>query len=391
MNILLISYDYPPYLGGIANISYQIASQLDKKGERLIVVAQKTKGDREFDKNNNLLTYRRTNIFILRELVLLLLLPYLVLRHKIDIIYMLVWWPGGLATYLTSKILGIPYILHAHGLEFIDCKKTWLDKIKYGLFRNRYKSLILRNAKRIIACSHFTKNIVIKLGAIEDNVNIIFNGVDIDMFKPGLDSAKIIARHKLEGKKIILTVSRLKRYKGHETVINLMPALLRRIPDVVYLIIGPGPGREFLMSLVEKLNLQNKVIFIGRVSDSLPRYYNACNLYIMLTKEWLDKGEFEGFGLVFLEANSCGKPVIGAKTGGIPDAIIDGKTGYLVDPNNNQEIIDKISLILENPEFAKTLGEEGRNRIVKEGLTWEGVAKRVRTILASEVKRTDLD
>ncbi len=387
MNILLISYDYPPMKGGIANASYLLAHQLSKMGEKVIVVAQRMKKDREFDKNNNFLTYRGINIFFLRELMLLLSLPYLVIKHRIDIIDLFMWCQGGFATFITSKSLDIPYIMHAHGAEFVDYKKTLLDKIKYTLFREGYKRQIFKNADRIIAVSKYTKNIVIRSGAKKDRVDVINWGVDFNRFSPSLDKSSVISKHRLENKRILLTVSRLQDYKGHDIVINLMPELLRRIPNLVYLVVGSGKNKDFLELLVKEKKLQNCVIFTGYVDDKiLPLYYNACDIFIMLTKESLDKdGVFEGFGLTFLEANSCGKPVIGARTGGIPDAIIDAKTGYLVDPDNSQEIADKIIALLENRDLAERFGEEGRRRIIEEDLSWDSIGKRIQTIL-KEIK-----
>ncbi len=389
MNILLLSYDYPPNPGGVANIAYQVTCQLNKLGEKMIVVAQKTKGDREFDKNNKFITYRCINIFFLRELALILFLPYIVVKHKIDIIYMLIWHQGGLATFLTSGFLNTPYILHTHGLELLDYKRTLLDKIKYSLFRQKYKRLIFKNAGRIIAVSNYTKGIVAKLGTREDKINVIYNSVDINRFKPGLDTSEIIAKHKLEGKRILLTISRLKKRKGHDVIIKLMPQLLQKIPNIVYLVVGSGKNRDSLESLIKEKDLQNNIIFTGYVDDlNLLLYYNACDIFIMLAKERLDIAEFEGFGLVFLEANSCCKPVIGARTGGIPEAIVDGKTGYLVNPDNNQEIMNKIVSLLENKELANKLGGEGRRRIIREGLIWEPTGKKIQSILISETEKS---
>ncbi|GAG50694.1 unnamed protein product, partial [marine sediment metagenome] len=216
------------------------------------------------------------------------------------------------------------------------------------------KRLIFKNAKKVIAVSNYTKDIVVKSGAREGSVDVVHNGVDINRFKPDMDAGEIILRHNLIGKRILLTVSRLNdEYKGHDTVIKLMPQLLKKVPNIVYLIVGFGRDRGSLELLVKKKNLENNVIFAGYVDKaSLPLYYNACDIFIMLTKEELDRGLFEGFGLVYLEANSCCKPVIGARTGGIPDAIVDGRTGYLIDPNNPREIIDKIISLLENEQLA---------------------------------------
>ena len=388
MNILLLSYDYPPQSGGIAKVSYHVAEQLDRLEENVFVVAQSSKGDREFDKANKFSTKRCVNIFFLRELALIFLLPFLCLRHRIDIIYVLVWTQGGLAAFLTSRLLKVPYVLHAHGTEFVDYKRTALDRIKYGFLRRNYKRLVLKNARRLIAVSNFTKEMVIKLGARPDAVEVVYNGVDINRFRPGLPTAEIIAKYKLQGKRVLLTASRLKKYKGHDIVINLMPQLLQRFPNLVYLITGSGEDREFLESIVKKLNLQENVIFAGHVDNLvLPLYYSACDVFIMLSREMMNSDEFEGFGLVFLEANSCGKPVIGAKTGGIADAIIDQKTGYLVNLDNHEEIKDRIISLLENRELAASLGKEGRQRIIREGLTWESIGKKVQAILLSEIRK----
>ena len=111
MNILLISYDYPPYKGGIANVSYQVACQLHNRGDRIFILAPGMKGDREFDKDNKFQTYRCINIFFLREVVLFLTLSHLAMRHKIDIAYNMMWCQGGFAAFLISRIFNIPYVL----------------------------------------------------------------------------------------------------------------------------------------------------------------------------------------------------------------------------------------------------------------------------------------
>lgn len=387
MNVLFVSYDYPPYKGGIATVSYEVARQLDRLGEKVIVVAQKAKNDRGFDKKNSFKTYRCINIFFLRELALIILLPYLVRRYRINIIYLLIWCQGGIAAFLTNKILKIPYILHAHGLEFVDCKRTFLDRIKYSLFRDSYKRAIFKSAKRIMTVSNYTKGILLKEGIEEDGIEVVYNGVDIDRFKPGPKANPLLLRHNLNGKKVLMTVSRLNEYKGHEIVINLMPRLLKRIPNLAYLIVGSGRDKGLLEAQVGRLKLEEDVIFTGHADEhDLPLYYNTCDVFIMLTRERLDRAEFEGYGLAFLEANSSAKPVIGAKTGGIPDAVSDGKTGYLVDPENEGEIMGKIVLLLENKELAERLGQEGRRRIMEEGLTWEAVGRKIQGILSEEAR-----
>jgi len=187
---------------------------------------------------------------LIREIILILLLPFLVLKHKVDVIYLICWNPGGFATYFTSKILKVPYVFHAHGEEFIDYARNLFDKAKYNLFRKNYKRLIFNNARKIFAVSNYTKKMLIEFGIEESKIELVYNGVDKDRFKPDLDTAKIVARHNLKDKIILLTVSRLKFYKGQDIVINIMPELLKKFPNLVYVVVGGGSDRKYLEELV---------------------------------------------------------------------------------------------------------------------------------------------
>ena len=137
--------------------------------------------------------------------------------------------------------------------------------------------------------------------------------------------------------------------------------------------------KETQVELAIKRGVEDRVVFIGYVPDEdLPKYYALCDLFILPSKELKADGEVEGFGIAFLEANACGKPVIGGRSGGIEDAIIDGKTGYLVNPDKKDEIIKTAVQILKQPRLAKSLGEKGRMRIEEE-LSWEKVTERLAT------------
>jgi len=122
-----------------------------------------------------------------------------------------------------------------------------------------------------------------------------------------------------------------------------------------------------LKALAKALNLQDRVIFVGFIpDDDLPRYYELCDVFLLLTREIKERGNVEGFGMVFIEANACGKAVVGGKAGGTPEAIVDGKTGFLVDPLNLSEISERLIQLLANEDLAKRLGDEGRKRAERE-------------------------
>jgi phosphatidylinositol alpha-1,6-mannosyltransferase len=160
-------------------------------------------------------------------------------------------------------------------------------------------------------------------------------------------------------------------------VIRVLPTVLKNIPDLKYIIAGSYEKKycQRLQQLVEDLNLGDIVTFTGYVQPhEIPLYYNLCDVYIMPSRELENKGDTEGFGITYLEANACEKPVIGGKSGGVVDAIVDGKTGFLVNPEDEDEIADKLILLLSDPGLAQKLGKNGRDRIEK-GYTWNIITK----------------
>jgi len=214
-----------------------------------------------------------------------------------------------------------------------------------------------------MAISQSTKREIVQLGLNPDRIAVIPPSVDTQRFHPQIDGSQVVTRHRLQGKKVILTVARLVERKGIDMVIRAMPKVLKAIPDAVYLVIGTGPYQGRLERLVEELRLGNRVIFVGYVADEeLPYYYGACNLFVLPSRTLADKGEIEGFGIVFLEAGACGKPVIGGRGGGTSEAIEEGVTGLLVDPLDVNEIANVIVKVLQDEELARRLGENGRRR-----------------------------
>jgi len=234
-----------------------------------------------------------------------------------------------------------------------------------------------KKAKKIFAVSNYTKKLLVKEGIEEEKIVVIPNGTDPLRFRPDIDYKDIVEKLNLHGKKIILSISRLVKRKNLGTVIELMPEILNEIPNAVYIIGGSGPMMENWKKLAKEKGVEDKVIFTGYISDKdLPKYYAMCDVFVMPSIELDNEGEVEGFGIAFLEANACGKPVIGGKSGGMSDAIIEGETGLLVNPHNKEEIKEKIIEVLKNPSLAESLGRKGRERIERE-LSWQKVAQRI--------------
>jgi len=240
--------------------------------------------------------------------------------------------PAGLIALFLGRKFKINYILYAHGEEIVLYSR---------FFPEKYVSpYVYKHAKAVIANSSFTVNLLKELGVKEENIHLIHPGVDVEQFRPGLDTSELKNKYNLLNKKIIVTISRLQERKGQDYVIKAMPLILKEIPNAHYLVVGDGEEKERLEKLVKDLSLEDKVTFIGFVSEEeLPYYYNLADVFILANRV-TSTNDVEGFGMVFIEANACEKPVIGGKTGGAIDAIVEGKTGLFVNPTDERDIAD---------------------------------------------------
>jgi phosphatidylinositol alpha-1,6-mannosyltransferase len=382
MKILILTADFPPIIGGIQTYSYETARNLAMLGEDILVLSPKNEGWEKVDKGQNFEITRMSlpeNNY-LKIFTMFFYLVYYSLRFKPDIIICTAWFPSGVPAYVFTKISGIPYVVPAYALELLTPPE--------GSFQMRIMLNVLGDASRILPIGTYTRSILTELGIEERLISIIPVGVNpSDYIKK--ERSGIVKKYKLENKKIILTVSTLiYPYKGHDRVIKALLEVLEHIPDAVYLIVGNGPLRPSLEKLVSDLGLKEHVIFAGYVpGEELPSYYHACNVFIMPSSEDRSKGYVEGFGIVYLEANACCKPVIAGRCGGALDAVVDGKTGLLVDPLSIEEIAKALIKLLSDEEYAKKLGENGRERVRKE-FDWKIIAEKQRGIIYSILGKT---
>jgi len=266
-----------------------------------------------------------------------------------------------LSSYVTliSRWLHIPYIICTHGIE------VWRD---LPLSQEQH----LKNAVKVITISGFTRDKLVEKGISADKIFLIHPYIDTERFNSAMGTGRVRMLYDLENKKVVLIVARMsssERYKGHEELIRAMPEIIREIPEAVLLIVGGGDDAERLQDLGESLGLKDRVIFTGKVNDDeLPFYYNACDVFAMPSRVIRkDDGRWggEGFGIVFLEASACGKPVIGASSGGIPDAVAEGETGLLVDPEDKDALKKAIIKLLIDKTLAEQLGNNGRQWAMK--------------------------
>ncbi|MFA6296229.1 MAG: glycosyltransferase family 4 protein [Patescibacteria group bacterium] len=389
---LFLTYFFPPERGGIQNYLYNICKRLPS--DKVVVWAPINSNASDFDKKQGFKIIRKSynsslRMFGLSSVDYFFTLRKIVKENEVKVIHCGHIHPMGMTAYLAKKILHIPYIVYTHGTEIkeIDSKSG---------FHKKMMKRVLDDAQNIVVTTDFMRDyIASKFGFLKsddkttnsETENMLSEkfikippGVNTELFHP-LDSLKIKQRFELENQKIILTCGRLVPRKNHELVIKAMPNVLKRVPNAKYYIIGNGPTLEKLRLLIRNLRLDDKVKIYTKITDKdLNFYYNLCDVFIMPSKEMENKKDIEGFGLVYLEANACKKPVIAGNSGGVAEAVLDGQTGILVNPENIKEITDSLIKILRDEKLANDLGNYGYER-VKKDFDWNELVKKLAKIL----------
>ncbi len=367
----LLTTDFPPALGGISNYLFNIYRQFDLQQMTLIA-----------PQHSDAATFDSAQAYSAKRFRPALDVPGVRGAWQVWRMYaeaeklvkqnpQLVLHCGHVNAAIAARKLkgryGTPYLLWTHALEIMD---EWL---RPGILP------ALLAADLVITNSNFTRSFVASVGVPQSRIVKIRPGADPSHFRPGLDCGELSRRLGVAGRPTLLTVSRIvkaNRYKGHDVVLRALPQVVRALPDVAYVIVGEGDDLDYLRRLARECGVQNNVVFAGRVSDAeLPPLYNACDAFIMCSRE--DRTQrgilAEGFGIALVEASACGKPVIAGRSGGVSDAVQDGITGLLVDPVDTEQVAAAIIKVLLEPGVAKVLGNSGRQWVENE-MNWTRAA-----------------
>lgn len=290
----------------------------------------------------------------------------LAFTHRFDAVHAFRALPEGLVAWLLARLSLRRVVLYAHGEELT----TWGRGGKYRAMR-----FALRHADRVIANSAHTRDTLKDMGVAPERIRLIHPGVDIDQFKPGLDTSGL--RQGLgitTEEKLIFSVGRLSRRKGFDQTLRAVAMLRDDGVPARYVIAGIGEDADYLDGLIRELDLGDIAHRIGPVSAAdLPRWLNACDVFAMPNREI--NGDNEGFGMVFIEAAACAKPVIAGKDGGAASAVLDNQTGLLVDGADVADVARGLRDLLTDDPRAAAMGEAGYRRARAE-LSWQRVVEK---------------
>ena len=367
-SILVITELFMPTKGGTAVWFDAVYPRLG--GKEIHIVTAQVAGDQKHDQPHantiHRLKLERTRWLRPESLAMYLKLFLkcfsLMITHRFDAVHAGRVLPEGLVGWCVARIFRKPLVVYAHGEEIT----TWRDSGKFKAMVFTYT-----HADKVIANSEFTQRELLKLGVAEKNIVLIYPGVDIKRFRPGLpidDLRQSVGCKKTD--KLILSVGRLSRRKGFDQVIRCVAQLLPKHPGLQYAIIGTGEDQQYLTDLAKKHQVEKQVHLLGHVSvDDLPRWYNAADIFTMPNREI--NGDTEGFGMVFIEASACGTPVIAGNAGGTESSVKEGVSGYRVDGNTTEQLAEKLNILLDAD--ANQWGQQGREW-AENNFSWEKVA-----------------
>ncbi|MBY0383514.1 glycosyltransferase family 4 protein [bacterium] len=369
--ILVPSFDFKPLLGGVANYVHEVCLALKTEHHcEIEILARQLPGCQTYDQSSPFKIHRLTT----PDTAFLALpkwtfeIQKIIKATKPDLIFCPLWFPDATAVYLAQKFLKteIPYFIAVHAMEVVESHKN-IKQILRKIALSSLKKKTFQNSTKIFPVSKYTNDLLNNhLQLSQQKTQVINNGVNLDIYKQ--------IPQKPHLKKTLLTVSRIHSYKGMDRVLYAVSDLLKRGLQIEYKIIGTGIDLPRLKKIASDLKIEDSVIFLGPLSQNeIIDHYNQADLFVLLSREELP--DVEGFGLVFLEAAACGLPSVGGQSGGIPDAIEDTKSGWLVDPIDQKRINSLLFDLLTHPEKLKHASEFCLNMV--KNRTWKQTAHKI--------------
>ena len=380
---LLLTFDFPPMGGGIARWMAEIA--LRYPGGDLIVSTGEMPGsevvDPRFPNRIDRLGVPARRLKTLHGLVQWSRrVTSLIADHDAAFIWCGNLRPAAYPAKWAHERGGISYGVIVHGGDLLALRINYLDsRLKRAAAR-----ALLGTAEVLVAASRWTHDLACdvlrELGLPErtGRVRVVPLGTDPERFRPGLDSRPFADAHHLSQGRWLLTVARLVPHKGIDTTIHALKLLAPRFPDLRYAVVGRGAELSLFEALARQEGVADRVHFLTDITDEdLPLAYALATVYVGVSRQTAK--DVEGFGISLLEAQASGTPVVAGRSGGMPDAVREGTTGVLADPEDPGSVAAAIGEFLEDPERAERFGRAGREA-VERFFNWPRVVADLRAI-----------
>ncbi|MGI8536533.1 MAG: glycosyltransferase family 4 protein [Mycobacteriales bacterium] len=370
MKVLVVTNDFPPRPGGIQAYVHALASRLPA-GE-VVVYASAWKGAPAFDAAQAFPVVRHPSSLLLPTPEVLRRARSIAVAEGCD----RVWFGAAAPLGLLAARLGMARaVASTHGHE-----------VGWALLPGA-RQVLRRIGQRVDVVTYLGDYTRARLApALGPGARLerLPSGVDTSLFRPGAGGGEVRRRYALSDRPVVVCVSRLVPRKGQDVLVRALPAIRRRVPGAALLCVGGGPDAPRLQRLAAEHGVADDVVLTGTVPwEQLPAHYDAGDVFAMPCRTRRGGLEVEGLGIVFLEASATGLPVVAGRSGGSPDALLDGRTGHLVDGRSVAAVAGAVAGLLADPDRARAMGAAGRAWVERDW-QWEGIAARLRVLLLGD-------
>ncbi|MFF5216235.1 glycosyltransferase family 4 protein [Micromonospora sp. NPDC000442] len=369
---LLVTNDFPPRPGGIQSFVHNLAVR--QPAGSVVVYASRWAGSDKFDADQPFEVVRERTKVLLPTPLVARRAARLARSYGCDTVWFGAAAPLGLLAAGLRRRAGIRRVValtHGHevGWAALPMARTALRRIG-------------RDTDVVTYLGEYTRTRLARALDGLTELRRLAPGVDTDVYHSSVDGGAVRHRLGLADRPVVVCVSRLVPRKGQDMLIRAMPLIRRRVPDAALLVVGGGPYRTTLARLARQAGVERDVVFTGSVpSAELPAHYAAGDVYAMPCRTRNRGLDVEGLGIVYLEASATGLPVVAGNSGGAPDAVRQGETGYVVDGRDLVELADRVATLLADRDLARQFGAAGRAWVEREW-RWETQAQRLATLLA---------
>ena len=375
--VLLVTNDFPPRPGGIQSFLHGLVSRLPP--DDVVVYTSRWRGWEEWDATQPFRVVREDTSVLLPTPAVSRRAQSLLREHGCNVAWFGAAAPLGLLADSLRKAGARRVVATTHGHE-----AGWA-------MLPGARQLLRRIASSVDVLTYLGDYTRTRLAGAVGAANAaklqrLTPGVDTELFRPGL-GAQVREDLGLSDRPVVVCVSRLMPRKGQDTLVRVLPSLQQEMGDVALLLVGGGPYRSRLESMVTEAGLQGSVRFTGSVPwESLPSFYGAGDVFAMPCRTRLGGADVEGLGIVYLEASACGLPVIAGDSGGAPDAVLPGETGYVLDGRSREDLTAQLSRLLPDRGRRERLGARGREW-VQQQWSWDVAGWRLAGLLDGSPSR----
>ena len=343
---------YPPHVGGMEFYVQRLSEELAKQGHDVTVFTSSNTAAQSIQNYNGV---KVCSLKIMTKAYNVPIVPALFWKlaqaEKPDVIHTHqypVFFSDMSAA--ASWLKNIPLLLHVHVVS--DAKSALSDFVS-DIYYSTLGLRTLRTADSVVVPSLAYKTKISKMHINPDKIQVIPYGIDIKKFQKTTDGEAFKTKYHCQGSKVILSVGRLNYQKGFQYLIDAMPSILKQVPNAKLVIVGEGEQLAYLKQLSKLREVGESVVFTGALGQAeIPNAYAACDVFVLPSL-------FESFGISLIEAQAAGKPVIGTRTGGVPEALVEGETGILVEPGSIKELEKAIIQVLSCKGLELEMGEKG--------------------------------